>query len=102
MAPGRVYVMNLNGANTDHPGMLGSNGNFMPQAGFLVPGQHSPGGPLYFLPHVRLDVEAARAELKQHHSQLEQCMQSADKAMASPRSPGGDLGFAQVDFTSAR
>jgi hypothetical protein len=97
---GKVYVLDLNPANTDRPGLLGNNGNIYPMGGFSSD-QGKLAGPLYFLPYVRMDDGAAKAELAGHKSQVDKCIQSADEYQAKIAEVY-EGGFEQVDFSVSK
>lgn len=104
-AAGKVYVLNLNPANTDRTGLVGSNGNIFPVGRFERPGSYDPAGSLAFLPYVAMDEAGAAKELADRASQAASCREHAD-AMAremAQRDPAStaahDAGFEEIDFT---
>jgi hypothetical protein len=93
---GKIYVLALNPTAAEHIGLVGSNGNLIPRAGF----QPIEGGPLAFHPYVAMDDTAARNELASHRSQVNECIKSGDKN--HPAIPAYSAGQDEIDFTVPR
>jgi hypothetical protein len=89
--PGKVYMLTIE----LEPGAAASAARVYPSGQFESPERiKMPGGPLLTYPHLKLDVEAARAELDNRRSQLEDCVEHADevwtKAPTQPHAGGWD------------
>jgi hypothetical protein len=97
LAAGKVYVLGLNPEDAKSAPLAGTNPNIFASAAF----RDSPAaGALAYFPYVALDVDAARKELKEHETQVADCMGHADSVFGQPKAPAmPTIGFDEIDLS---
>jgi hypothetical protein len=97
MAPGKIYVLAVGNAGVEGIGAFASSGRAW------IASPEEAGGILYFLPHVKLDVPAARALLQTEADDVTECQEASRSDEFSDLKPQIPLhpasaGMAKIEF----